>query len=684
VNSESSISLSLFAPYKEQVFVIGDFSDWKVDPAYQMKKDSVHADSTWFWIRLDDLPAGETVFQYLVDGEIRIADPYSPLILDPWNDGWIPEAVYPDLPAYPEGKTDFPAGVVDTDPEPFAWTDGDYVKPAVDELVIYELLIRDWSYGHDYQTLIDSIDYFKRLGVTAIELMPVQEFEGNESWGYNPMFHFAPDKYYGTPQKLKEFVNCCHRNGIAVIMDVVYNHMTGQSPLVRLYNEADYGWPTAENPWFNTRDMHPFSVFYDMDHESPATQRYLDRANRYWMEEYHIDGYRFDLSKGFTQTYYGGDVGAWGSYDAGRVAILRRMADRMWETDSNAYVILEHFADNSEERVLADHGMLIWGKASTPYSEASMGYLGNSDFSRVYHASRGWSDANLVGYMESHDEERITYKNKEYGNSLGDYNIKYESVALDRMELVTVFFLSLPGPKMLWQFGELGYDYSIDYNGRTGNKPVKWEYYNEADRRDVYDLYAVMNFLRGEYEVFRRGNAELHVGNGVAAKRIKLSGSGPNAVILGNFDVVAQNADPAFHHGGKWYEYFRGDTLDVEDVNMSVTLAPGEYRIYTDRKLTVSPVAAQHILPRSFALRQNHPNPFNPRTAISYRITADTHVRLTVHDVQGRKVRDLVDAYRPAGEYSLQFDGAGLPSGVYFYTLCAGRHRETRKMLLMK
>ncbi|MFO7841907.1 MAG: alpha-amylase family glycosyl hydrolase [Fidelibacterota bacterium] len=684
VHSPGSVSLSLFAPYKEFVYVIGDFNDWKIDPDYQMKKDSIHADSTWFWLTLDGLPAGETAFQYLVDGEIRIADPYSTLILDPWNDPGIPETTYPDLKSYPQGKTDFPAGVVNTEPPEFEWTDGDYRKPGTDELVIYELLVRDWSYARTYQALMDSINYFKRLGITAIELMPVQEFEGNESWGYNPMFHFAPDKYYGTSQKLKELVNLCHMNGIAVIMDVVYNHMTGQSSLVRLYNQDNYGWPTAENPWFNTQDMHPFSVFYDMDHESEVTRRYLDRANRYWIEEFHIDGYRFDLSKGFTQTYYGSDVGAWGSYDAGRVAILKRMADKIWETDSTAYVILEHFSDNNEEIVLSDHGMLLWGNGNHNYSEASMGYLGNSDFSWVYHETRGWDDARVVGYMESHDEERICYKNKEFGNSSGSYNIKYEHIALDRMELVTVFFLSLPGPKMIWQFGELGYDYSIDYNGRTGNKPVKWDYYREADRRDVYDLYSVMNFLRREYPVFRSGSADLHTGNGIAAKRIRLSGSGPNIVILGNFAVTEQDADPAFQHTGIWHEYFRGDSLNVSDINMSLTLAPGEYRIYSDQKLKESPVAVRNVLPRSFVLRQNHPNPFNPVTSIGYTLTADSRVELSLYDIGGRKVRELVNGYQQAGEYSLQFDAGGLSSGVYFYKLRSGRHSDTKKMVYLK
>ncbi|RKY52138.1 MAG: alpha-amylase, partial [Candidatus Neomarinimicrobiota bacterium] len=483
--NDSSASFSLFAPYKNFVYLLGDFNDWKIDPAYQMKKDVRNTDSTVFWITLDDMPDSSMGFQYFVDGEIRIADAYSELILDPWNDRYISDVVYPNMKHYPAGKTDFPVGVVDPTPPVFNWTDSEYEKPHKDDLVIYEVLIRDWDYAHSYQTLINKIDYFKTLGITAIELMPVCEFEGNESWGYNPSFYFALDKYYGTATKFKEFVNLCHENGIAVILDVVYNHATGQNPMVRLYNEGTYGAPTSANPWFNMTARHPYSVFNDLNHESIHTKYMLDRVNRFWIEKYHVDGYRFDLSKGFTQTYSGTDVGYWGQYDAGRVAILKRMADKIWEVDSSAYIILEHFSDNSEEIDLSNYGMMLWGNGNHNYCEASMGYLGSSDLSGVNSASRGWSWRHLIGYMESHDEERMMYKNKEYGNSSGTYIIKLEDTALDRIELAAVFFLSIPGPKMIWQFGELGYDYSINDPCRVCNKPIRWDY-NKGLRKRIY------------------------------------------------------------------------------------------------------------------------------------------------------------------------------------------------------
>jgi hypothetical protein len=168
------------------------------------------------------------------------------------------------------------------------------------------------------------------------------------------------------------------------------------------------------------------------------------------------------------------------------------MADKIWAVNPKAFVILEHFAANTEEQELAAYknGMLVWGNANYNFNEATMGYNdgGNSNFSWASYQMRGYSKPGLVAYMESHDEERLMYKNRMYGNSSGSYNIKNLNTALNRNEMAATFFLSLAGPKMIWQFGELGYDYSINRceNGsvssdcRTSPKPVVWDYYEDS------------------------------------------------------------------------------------------------------------------------------------------------------------------------------------------------------------
>jgi len=129
-------------------------------------------------------------------------------------------------------------------------------------------------------------------------------------------------------------------------MDMVLNHAFGQSPMVRLYWDKSNNRPAANSPWFNPIPRHPYNVGYDFNHESPATKYYVDRVNRQWLSEFKIDGFRFDLSKGFTQTYSGNDVNLWGQYDQSRINLLKRMADSIWTLVSNAYVILEQFSVN--------------------------------------------------------------------------------------------------------------------------------------------------------------------------------------------------------------------------------------------------------------------------------------------------------------------------------------------------
>ncbi len=154
------------------------------------------------------------------------------------------------------------------------------------------------------------------------------EFSGNLSWGYNPIYHTAVDKYYGTANKLKQFIDLCHQNGIAVILDMVLNHADNLSPLAMLWWDDIQNRPAQNNPYLNPVARHPFNVFNDFNHESNATKYFVDRVNEYWLKQFKFDGFRFDLSKGFTQNFPI-DVGQWSQYDQSRINILTRMADKI-------------------------------------------------------------------------------------------------------------------------------------------------------------------------------------------------------------------------------------------------------------------------------------------------------------------------------------------------------------------
>ncbi len=708
--SATTATLALFAPYEEYIYVIGDFNDWKVETNYFMKRQQVTPDSVIWWIELNSLsPGTEYAFQYLVDGHIRTGDPYCEKILDPWNDKYISSTTYPNLKPYPTGKTESIVGVLQTAQVEYPWQVQNFQKPPKENLIVYELLVRDFSALHDYQFMIDTLSYLKSLEVNAIELMPIMEFTGNDSWGYNPIYLTATDKYYGTTDKLKEFIDLCHQNGIAVILDMVLNQTDNLSPLAMLWWDAAANRPAANNPYLNAVARHPYNVFNDMNHESNATKYFVDRVTEYWVTKFKFDGFRFDLSKGFTQNFTT-DVGVWSAYDLSRINILERMANQIWNVDSSTYVILEHFAANTEEIVLSNYGMLLWGNVNYNYNEATMGYNDNnkSNFSSISYLARGWTKPNLLGYMESHDEERLMYKNLQFGNFSGSYDIKDIRVALNRMKLAAAFFFTVPGPKMLWQFGELGYDISIFYDpgigavpqpygtsyAKTYPKPIRWNYLNDANRTNLYKVFKTFINLKKDYPAFSTNIFALNVSGMI--KKINLYHATMDVSIIGNFGVTELSDYQNFSRSGKWYDYFNGDSIEVTDLNPPITLLPGEFKVYTTTKL---PAPEPDILTgvelnepgivTEFKLAQNYPNPFNPSTMISYSIVSPTFVALKIYDVLGREVKTLINQEQVGGAYQVNWNGDDkfgnkVSTGVYFYRIEAGNFSDVKKMLMIK
>jgi len=686
----TKVTLSLYAPFKSFVYVLGDFNNWELDETYFMNRDFIREDSVRYWVTIEDLePGREYAFQYLIDGDIRIADPYTEKVLDPWNDPEIiSKGVYPGLMAYPSGLTGNLVSVLQTAQTPYAWEMTDFQAPAVEKLVVYELLIRDFLQDHSYKSLSDTLDYLQRLGVNAIELMPINQFEGNLSWGYNPAMFFAPDKYYGPRDQLKRFIDEAHKRGIAVILDMVWNHSFGLSPMLRMYFDADNDRPSSNNPWYHDQIfVNPGMRFgYKFNHGSPAFQQFMERANRHWLEEYKVDGFRFDLTKGFT-TRPKGNNDPWASlYDQERVNNLNRVANEIWSVNPNAYVILEHLADNQEERVLANSGMLLWGNMNHDFSEAAMGYPSNLNWS-VY-KERDWNDPNLIAYMESHDEERMMYRNLQFGNSQGAYNIRDLSTALSRIGLASTIFYTIPGPKMLWQFGELGYDFSINHcpNGTINNncrvdpKPIRWNYLQDPDRKALYNLTSDLIYLKTNFDVFNTRDFEYQLE--APLKRVKLTSEDMNVISIGNFRVVAGAIRPIFHKTGMWYDYISGDSLMVTDTFMVMTLAPGEFRMYMDQKIdrpsgdiTTSTSEYHHG-----SLEVNlFPNPSSDRQ-IFLSGSLDSESRVIVSDINGAVVMTHNGLFIN-GTASLQLPQSVMP-GMYLITVMNQSGNKTFKWIL--
>ena len=518
--------------HKDYAYVIGDFNDWTLsnDEKSRMYRDD--SKGCW-WITVSNLdPNTEYRFQYHLgtksktegdpDKIVRLSDPFSEKVLDPDNDKWIN---YSNM-IYPEAEMQYPDGGVGTvscvkiNRENYPWSA--FTMSNKDCPVIYEMLFGDFTETHDIAGAIQKLDYLKTLGVNAVELMPIQEFDGNESWGYNPNHYFAVDKAYGTSKQYKDFIEACHQRGIAVIIDVVYNHSTGSSPLAKLNWDSAGNKTASNNPYFFPDAKHPFNVFHDINHQNKFMQDLIKRSLIYLVEEYNVDGFRFDLSKGFTWSSSG-----WDGTDSQRIALIKDYAKAIRSADPDSYIILEHWGGRDEESQYVSDGIHPWRKLNYEYCEAAMGY--SSNLSNVLD---DWDASGWVTFMESHDEERMAYKQDKYGASTVKGNL---ANSMSNLANNAAMFLTVPGPKMIWQMGELGYNYnkwckpdgtdmtsSQEYE--TARKPVKWDYLNNAERKKLYDVYCKLNQLRN-------ANPDLF-GKGVSTSGTNLGQWPDKAVIL--------------------------------------------------------------------------------------------------------------------------------------------------------
>jgi hypothetical protein len=285
--------------------------------------------------------------------------------------------------------------------------------------------------------------------------------------------------------------------------------------------------------------------------------------------------------------------------------------------------------------------------------------------------------------MENHDEERLMYDCITSGNIQNpQYRIRDLAVASQRMEQAANFFIPLPGPKMIWMFGELGYDYSINLNGRTGNKPIRWDYFDNPSRKRLYQVYSALNGLKTSQALF--STADFFTDFKDTAKIIRLNSPAMNAAIFGNFGIRQTWVTPGFQHDGWWYEYWTGDSLQVLELNGRISLKPGEYRLYTDVKLTKPDIISGMSDYSDMVSRGGKftvfPNPASDRLWVDTRDLEAGEVTLRLLDIQGRQVTTMRKEL--AGiEGELTLDIGQLDPGVYFLELQNREFRHTVKWI---
>ena len=697
-SDNTKATLVLDAPLKDFVYVAGSFNNWNPTSSYAMKKDPT---SGKFWLELTGLGAGTNYsYQYWVVKQaptiantptlVKVADPCSTTVLSPWDDSTIPATSYPNLPTYPAGQ-EREVTLLKTGQTPYDWQATNFIKPNKDKLVVYELLIRDFDANRNFQDVINRIQYFKDLGINAIELMPVMEFEGNESWGYNTAFHMALDKFYGTPEKFKQLVDVCHQNGIAIILDIAFNHAFGRNPMVRMWmNDPDgdgWGPPSSENPYFNTVAKHSYSVGEDFNHASTFTRDYVKQTIKHWITEYKIDGFRWDLTKGFTQSCSAGDQTCTNARQQDRIDVLKEYADYSWSLDNDHYVIFEHLGGDVEEREWANYrigegkGIMMWGELFTQYKELALGFSGQN-ISRMSHKhiSRDFAGKRLLGYPESHDKDRLMYEAITYGNTSGTLPVRNNLTnALNRMGAIGATSILVPGPKMIWHFGELGSSQSIYtcVNGTVNDESstiagdckldtkeqVQWtqNWLSNPTRASILSDWSKMIKLKTNEPVFVGDHTmstdgsnfkqRIHIfDNNLASNQLKY------VVVLANFDTSNATINPNFPTTGytypmTWYDLMDNNTpVTITSATDLITVNAGKFRVYGNQPSTLSSEDFNAFKPEISI----YPNPVKNSFALNQTVNS-----IEIYTITGQLVANH-DSISANQEINVENLGAGI------------------------
>lgn len=514
-NADGSVTFCLAAPGIENVILVGSWNDYRITDSQSMQYVDETIDGgtfRFYTITLPNLPKDTPLmYYYITNSTTSVGDPYARLVLAPEEDKYIPASVYPGLPQYPYDKLEnVPLAVFDDNFGAYIWKCNDFKGVSPDNLIIYEMLVRDFT-GTEGKALgdgtirgaIGKIGYLKQLGINAVELLPINEFNGNISWGYNPNFYFAVDKAYGTPQDYKEFIDECHRNGIAVILDMVFNQSDWMHPWYRMY-------PVGSNPFYNATAPHSYSVLNDWNQGYPLVGRQWEDCLKYWLAEYHVDGFRFDLVKGLgdNDSYANPGEAATNAYNESRVKRMKRLHDAMRTVNPNAYFINENLAGEQEENEMAADGELNWENYNEQGCQYAMGYDSKSDLNGMLAAKMGRTPGSTVSYLESHDEQRLAYKQQQWGDGV----VKTDAnVAMRRLASAAAQMLLVPGAHMIWQFSEMGNAQNTknpDGSNNVDPKIVDWGLLDNAANRGLYDCYRQLVGLRLQNEDLFGSDAE--------------------------------------------------------------------------------------------------------------------------------------------------------------------------------
>lgn len=544
-----TIEFKLLAPYNKEASVIGCFSNWEAIP---MKRDEYGYFRTQ--VKLED---GTYQYKFRVrskswffepDQWVDVVDPYATDIDNSTQNGIL---------RIKDGEK-----LVDT----YVWQHDDKPLPPDEELVIYELHIGDFSGGEDdpyvrgkYQHVIEKLDYLCELGVNAIEVMPVKEYPGDYSWGYNPRYFFAAESSYGSTAELKQLIDECHGKGIRVIIDGIYNHSEASSPLTQIDHDYWY-YHSPQDPDNNWGPEFNYE-HYDENLETYPARKFIGDVVRFWIEEYHIDGIRYDAARQIGNY----DFMHWIVEEAKKIA-----------GEKPFYNIAEYIPEDASITNVDGPMDGCWHESF--YHCVQEHIFGDAfDLERLKDALDGkrqgfMGATNIVNYLSNHDHDRLMVE-------LANREI-LDDAAFKRAKLGAVLVMTAVGVPLIWMGDEFG-----EYKPKTPDpSKLEWSLLEGDRNRNLFEYYKGLIALRKNNRALYTENIDFfhEDPDSQVLAYTRWNDEGSRIVVVANFsnNYLAGYNVPHFPENGTWHEWTGNYDIESGDDNILIDLPEYEAQVF--------------------------------------------------------------------------------------------------------
>jgi maltooligosyltrehalose trehalohydrolase len=461
-------------------------------------------------------------------------------------------------------------------PAPFVWTDAAYKTPELDDLIVYELQVEEFN--DTFDGVIDRLTYLQSLGVNCLELMPVGSEKVDFDWGYGPLHYFSPSAHFGGPDGLRRLVDACHAVNMAVILDVVYQHVDPAFAYHLVYDDviSTPSAPHVNSPMIGASG--PFGP--QADFGQVFTQEYFAASNRNWLEQYHVDGFRYDevtdLYVSPTDTGY-----AKLAYDTYRFSFglprfvpepnsysrIIQCAEALWRAPDvlrNTYTSCAWQND-----LLVQAEAIAAGAAPT----ADLAHTLDPFFAGRYPATKSVVDAtgNPVDmpvapfqYLNSHDHSHLIVF---AGTTSSDPLSPGDRSRFWRMQALAIALYTSQGIPMLWEGEEFADDYNLPDNGFARidlRRDTHWEYFYDEYGSQLVSLYRRLGQLRRASRALRSRESFYYWQQSLQGNQLLAyhrhapsdDAAAPEqyAMVTLNFGGTSSTIDVPFPRAGVWTE----------------------------------------------------------------------------------------------------------------------------------